>query len=451
MNITRTNNDALSAVITLNVVKDDYEPKVEKALKDYRKKAVINGFRPGMAPMGMVSKMYRKPLLLEEINKLIEESLKNYIADNDLKILGEPLPLENQETIDFDSQSDFNFAFEIGLSPEFNIEPGKNDVLPYYLISLSDEMVEKSKESYSKRYGSFVNTTEITGNEMLKGEIEQITGFNESEDEKIKISDSSIFLDIMKDEKEKEKFLGKQHGDEIEFDLRTAFPNDYEISSILKIEKEYAPSINGIFKFKIQSIAKFANAEYNKELFDKIYGSDNTISTEEEFNEKIKEEIRTSFLENSEYRLLVDTKQFYTNKLGLKIPESFLKRWLLAVNEGKLEAEQLENEFPSFVKDLQWQLIRDRIMSQFEIKIENEDIIQKAKRVAMDQFRNYGINNIPDEHLERYAVDMLKNENEVRRLVDLIRDEKAVNAIKEKVTLSEKLVTLDEFNKLFDN
>ena len=451
MNITKTNIDDLSAVITLQVNKTDYEPNVEKALKDYRKKANINGFRAGMAPMGMIKKMYGKHVLLDEVNKLISDSLNKYLTDSDIKILGEPLPKTDQEPIDFDTQSDFNVSFEVGLNPEFEIDPSKKDKVTYYNISVTDEMLTKSKENHSRRFGSFVEIDTIVGNEMLKGDIAQVDAKGNVVADGIAAMEVSIYLELAKDEDEKKKFIGAKKGDMITFDVKKAFPNDFELSNILKIEKDKAASVEGNFKFSIRTISKFQNAEFNKDLFDKIYGPENTLDTEEQFNEKITAELKANLDENSNYKFLIDAKEYFSDKAKMKIPTDFLKRWLKYANEGKLTEEQIEKEFPLFEKDLKWQLIRTKLVTKAEIKVEETEVIEYAKKVAISQFQQYGIMNIPDEHLTSYAVDILKKEGEVRRIMDRVADDKVLAFLKENVTLQEKSITSEEFNKFFEN
>ncbi len=450
MNITKTNSNDLTAVISLQVVKADYQPNVDKALKDYRKKANIHGFRAGMAPMGMIQKMYGKHVLLDEINKLVSESLNNYIQDNKIKLLGEPLPKNDQEPIDFDTQSDFTISFEIGLSPEVSVEPSSKDKVTFFNIEITNEMLSKTKDNHARRFGSFVEKSEIAGNEMLKGAIAQIDAKGNLIENGIAVEEASIYLDLSKDESETKKFIGAKKGEKVNFDIKKAFPNDFEVSNILKIEKDKVAEIEGNFQFEIGAISKFINAEYNKDLFDKIYGTENTIETEAQFDEKINAEIKVSLDDNANYKFLIDTKEYFIKKAEIKVPSDFLKRWLKYANEGKITDEQIEKEFDMFENDLKWQLIRTKLIEKAGIKVEETEVIDYAKKIALSQFQNYGIMNIPDEYLNNYAADMLKKEGEVRRIMERVADDKVLAFIKENITLQEKSISIEEFNKFFD-
>lgn len=447
MNINSEKIDELNAVLTLSVSKDDYAEKVNKVIKDYRKKSNIKGFRPGKAPEGLIRKMYGKSVLLDEVNKLISESISNYIRDEKLKILGEPLPSENQEPIDFDNHEDFEFKFDIAVAPEIEVKLSKKDKVPYYSIKVDKDMQEKQTDHYLSKFGKFVDVEEVTSGEMIKGNIRQVDA---SEDkEPVIAEDVTISLEVMKDKEIKESFKGKKPGEEITFDLRKAYPSDVEISSMLKIEKEQAKDISGNFELEIKSIQKFEKAELNQELFDNAFG-EGTIKTKEEFNKKIIEELKGSLEKESDYRFIFDAKDKLISKFKPKLPEAFLKRWLKAANEGKLTEEHIDNEFDAFLKDLQWQLIKDAIITENEIKVEPEEALEMAKELTKMQFQQYGMSYIPDEHLENYAQEIMKKDEERKKIYEKKFEDKVVDFVKDTVKLDKKEVSSDDFQKIWE-
>lgn len=445
MNITKTDIDKQNATLTLEIEPSDYEENVNNVLKDYRKKANIKGFRPGKVPAGLIKKMYGKQILADEVMKMVSSEMQKYLINEKINILGEPIPNEDQEPVDFDNQSSFTFKFDLGLTPDFELNFTQKDKIPFYKIKVEKDMIEEQKSSYAKRFGSFKNIDEIKDfSEMIKGDLKEI---REEGDPIIK-DNAVIALSAMKDEDIKNTFKNKKVGDEITFNLRKAYPNDSEISSLLGIEKEQAENLDSDFTIKINEISVLEDAEINQEFFDKVYG-EGEVKTEEEFENKIKEELEKSFENDSNYQFANDLKKAIIKKADIELPEEFLKRWLVYIN-NELTKEKIEEDFENYKDELKWQVIKSNIARNNDISVKEEELREFAKQNAMMQFMQYGMNNIPDEHLDSFADSMLKNEDDKRRLNDQIMENKIIDFIKGQVSLNEKSITKDKFVKMLE-
>ncbi|MCH7658287.1 MAG: trigger factor [Bacteroidetes bacterium] len=449
MNITKENSDELNAVLKINVGKNDYEEKVRTVLKDYRRKAKIDGFRPGKVPAGLIKKMYGTAVLVEEINKIISESISKYLIEEKLNILGEPLPGEKEQKIDWDKQTEFEFLFDLGLAPEFEVNLSRKDKIPYYNIKVDKKLIDSYTENYARRFGQFKSVDKVEKTEMLRGEIFQIDKEGNIKENGFSNKDATISLEILKDDNVIEKFAGKKAGELIDFDIKKAYPNDTEVAAILGVNKENITNIDPLVRFKIKEISKFENAEINQDLFDKAFGKDK-IKSEEEFYNKIREEIQSNLEKESGYRFVADVKQQMLKKMELSLPEEFLKRWLLKTNEGKLTPDQIEKEFELLAEDLKWQLIKDKIVKDQDLKVTEEEVLEYAKEVTLMQFRQYSMTSMSDEQVEGFAKEMLKKEDDKKRMYDKKIEDKTIAYIRENVKIDEKKVSTDEFNKLFE-
>jgi trigger factor len=449
MNITRENIDDLNVVLKISIDKPDYEEKVETVLKDYRKKASIKGFRPGMVPIGMIRKIYGRAVQIEEINKVVTENIQKYITEEKLDILGDPLPkADEKESLDFDTQEDFTFTFEIGLAPDVVLPLSKHNKVNEYAISIDDKMRNDYIENYTRRFGELQKAEKTGEKDVVKGQIVALDEGGNVLEEGPSAEEASIGIDIIKDKKIKKLFVGKAENDPIDFDLKKAFPNESEIAGILHIEKEDVPKIEGNFRFTIKEISRFFPAEIGQDLFDKIYG-EGVVNSEEEFKKKIEEEISLNLKKESEYKLMMDIKTLAIEKSDMNLPEEFLKRWLLKVDEKNTE-EQIEKEFGNFRKDLIWQLIRNKVASDNEVKITEEELIAEASNITRYQFQQYGLYYATDEQINNYAKETLKKEEDAKRIADKILEDKVLHLMKDMIKLETKNVTVDEFNKLFE-
>lgn len=451
MNITRENIDELNAILTVSIEKNDYEATVNDVLKNYRKKANMPGFRPGMVPAGLIKKMYGKAALADEVNKIISKSLTEYIHAENLNVLGEPLPNEEkQPAIDWDNQTDFSFVFDIAMAPAIDVKLDEMAALPFYNIIADDEMVSKQVDAYASRLGENKVVETVGEKDTVRGNFVQLNEDGGELEGGIVAEKVVIAIDLMKDEDAKASFIGKKAGDVIVFDPVKAYDNKHDVGHMLNISHEAAENLSGNFSFTIVEVLHFEKAELNEDLFKKIYGEDCGIATEEEFKAKVKAEIEENFVYSSNYKFALDSRDNLIKAIPFALPEAFLKRWIKATNE-KMTDEQIDGDFDNFMTDLKWQLIKDRIVRDNDLKITEEDVRALAKEMAAMQFRQYGLNNVGDEHLENYANHMLKNEEERRKLVARKQEDVIVATIKDKVTLDVKEVSFDEFNKMLEN
>ena len=451
MNITRENIDELNAIITVSIEKNDYEATVNDVLKNYRKKASMPGFRPGMVPAGLIKKMHGKAALAEEVNKILSKNLTEYIQAEKLNVLGEPLPNEEKQLpIDWDAQSDFSFAFDLAFAPEIEVKLSKENMMPFFSIEATDEMVGKQLDAYAGRLGENKVVETAEEKDTVRGNFVQLSEDGSELEGGINAEMVVIAIDLMKDEEVKASFVGKKAGDVIVFDPAKTYDNKHEVGQMLNISHEQAENLTGNFSFTIVEVLHFVKAELNLDLFTKIYGEDSGITTEDEFKARVKSEIEENFIHSSNYKFSLDSRNALLKEIQFNLPEAFLKRWIKVTNE-KMTDEQIESDFDNFMVDLKWQLIKDRIVKDNNLTITEEDVRDLAKEMAALQFRQYGLNNVSEEHLENYANHMLKNEEERRKLVSRKQEDVIIATIKDKVTLDIKDISYDEFNKMLEN
>jgi trigger factor len=449
MNITRENIDDLNALLKVKIEKADYEDKVETVLKDYRKKATIKGFRPGMVPIGIVKKMYGRAVQIDEINKVVTENIQKYITDEKLEILGDPLPkADEQEKIDFETQEEFTFTFELGITPEVELKLTKKNKVNQYEIIIDEKMRKEYLENYTRRYGELRKADQTEEKDVVKGKIEAIDDNGNAIPEGPSVEETSLGIDIIKDKKIKEDFIGKKIGETVDFDIKKAYPNDTEIAGILHRKKEEVAGLGAYYRFTINEISRFYPAEPGKELYARIFG-EGVVNSEEEFMKKIEDEITINLKRESDFKLMMDIKAMAMEKTDFQLPEEFLKKWLLRVND-KTTAEQIDKEFDNFRKDLKWQLIRNKVARDNEVKISEEELQKEAENITRYQFQQYGLFYATDEQIANYAKETLKRDEDAKRIADKILDEKVILLLREMVKLENKSVTVEEFNKLFE-
>lgn len=448
MNITKTQSDDLNAVIKIQLSKEDYASRVENVLKDYQKKVVIDGFRKGKTPMGIVRKIYGKAILLEEINKVLGDALNNYIKENDLHILGEPLPSESeQKELNFDDEN-FEFAYDIALSPEVNVKLSKREKVPYYVIKVDDEMIDKQIEGMCKNSGEMIPVEEIEGSEYLKGEIIELDEEGKAKDNGVRNEDASFSLMYVKDEETVVAFKGAKKGQEVKFNAVKAFPNKTDFANMLGVSKEIAENVNPQFCFVINEIKRYVDAEVNQELFDKVYGKD-TVKSVEEFRQKVKSDIENQLKGHTEYRFTIDAREKLLKKNeDVALPEAFLKRWILAVNK-EMKAEEVEKDFEGYRDEFKWQVLKTALIQEFGLKIEQEDLKAVAREVAAAQLQQYGLYGLTNEQLDGFAVKLLEDEKQRQHLYERAVDNKVFTAVKENVKLEEEEIAMADFEKLF--
>ncbi|MBN2851808.1 MAG: trigger factor, partial [Clostridia bacterium] len=419
-------------------------------LKDYRKKANIKGFRPGMVPIGIIRKMYGTAVKLDEINKMVSENVHKYLVDEKIEILGDPLPfIDENETIDIEKNDDFTFSFELGLAPSFELNISKINKVTLHDIIIDDKMKNDFVSNYTRRYGDF-RKEDISGEkDMLKGRIEAVDENGNIIPDGISAEETTLAIDIIKDDEIKNSFTGKKDNDTVDFNIRKAFPNNNEIAGLLKKESAGVENIDGVFRFTIKEITRFYPAETGPELYDKIYG-EGVVSTHEEFMKKIEDEIAASLSHETNHKLMQDIRDLTIEKTEFPLPEEFLKKWLLKVDD-KSTPEQIEKDFDTFRKDLKWQLIKNRIAKDNEIKIIEEELLNEAENITRYQFNQYGLYYATDEQITNYAKETLKREDDAKRIADKILEEKVLELLREMVKIENKEISVEDFNKLFEN
>ena len=442
MNISVENIDKVNAVITAVVEPADYTEKYEKAIKDAKKKMNMPGFRPGMVPVGLIKKQFGVSILADEVNKVLQEGLFGYIRENKINMLGEPLPTEDNNNVDLKEGESFTFKFDLAIAPEFEVSLTKKDKIDYYNVDVTDQMVENQVEMYRQRGGKYEKVDSYEDNDMIKGVITELDVENPVTAEDV------VLPKYFKNDNQKKFFDGAKVNDIVTFNPSVAYnDNEAELTSLLKVEKEDALNHKGEFNFQITEITRFVPGPFNQELFDTVFPG-GEVKTEADFRAKVKELIADQFKKDSDYKFLLDVRKHVTKKVGkLEFPEEKLKKILLA-NTG--DQAKVDAQFDKSIEELTWHLIKEKLVEQNEVKVDDEDVKNMAKEVTRMQFAQYGMLNIPDEYLENSVKEMLKKRETVDNLIDRCIEVKLGVAIKEKVTLKESTVSAEDFNKMFE-
>lgn len=451
MNVSLQNIDKVSALLTVKLEKADYQEKVDKSLKNFRQKAQVPGFRPGMVPMSLVKKMYGKAVIAEEVNKALSDAVYKYIQDNKINILGEPLPNEEkQKEIDFDTMEEFEFLFDIALAPEFTAEVSAKDKVDYYTIDVTEEMVDNQVKAYTQRSGKYEKVDVYADNDMLKGLLAELDEAGNTKEGGIQVEGAVMMPSYMKNDEQKAIFANAKVNDVLVFNPYTAWDgNVAELASLLKIEKDAAAEMKSNFSFQVEEITRFVAGELNQEIFDQVFGKD-VVKTEEEFRAKVKEVVANQFVADSDYKFLIDARKMLTDKVGkLEFPDALLKRIMLLNNSDKGE-QFVEENYDKSIEELTWHLIKEQLVKTNDIKVEQEDITNMAKEATRAQFAQYGMMSIPDEILDNYAKEMLKKKESIEGLVNRVVETKLAAALKPQVKLNNKTVSAEEFNKMFE-
>lgn len=449
MNVTLNKSDNVNGVISIEMERADFQGNVDKSLNQYRRQASIPGFRPGKVPMGVVKKLYGSAVLAEEVNKLINSTLSNYIQENKLPILGEPLPKEDPEKeLDLEKDEKFTFEFEIGLAPEFDLTFDKETALPLYKVALEDELFEKQMEGYKQNFGTYDKIEESAlETDLIKGKAVELEN-GEPKEDGIVVENAILMPSYIKnDEETKNRFVGANAGDEVIINPKKAYDNEAEIASFLNIKKEDVAEVDSDFKLSIEEITRFKEAELNQELFDKVLG-EGVATDEETFRAKIKEELSKQFAPDADYFFMKEVRKAILEKMeGIEFPESFLKKWLKLTNEEATD-ELIEQDFPNILNDIKYQIAKDKIVTDNDIKTEASDVQELASQVAQSQFAQYGMSNLPAEMLQDYVKRMLENEETVKGLFARVVENKIVEWMKENITVEEIEIKSEEFSKV---
>ena len=434
MKIEQNRIDDLNLELALTVTKEDYSDSRKKRLNEYRKKAEIRGFRKGMVPMSLVEKMYGQTALVDAVNDVIAEGINNFIRENNLRVLGEPLPSEEHIQNEWNDGNDFNFKFDVALNPEISFELSKTDEVPYYTITVTEAAKKDMKNNLLKQYGSLEDGKKAKADDFI------IVDFEQGD---MKVEGTYVALRNVA-EAVRPSFVGVKAGDVLDVNVNEAFENETDRASMLKVSKEEMAKLDPMFKMTVQTVKTFVNAPLTEETFEKIFG----VKTEEEFDAKIEDRIRAEYTQEADFRFSKDAKQYLLDKADVQIAEKFLKRWVYVVNEGKFTMEDIEKDWELFIVDYKWQMVRSYLMNKYNVKIEEADLLASAKGFAAYQFAMYGMNNVPDEQLESFAKNILSQEEQGRRILDQVENEKTFAAVREVVTLKKKKISVEKFREL---
>ena len=443
--------DKINGLLTMTVEPADYQEKVEKTLKDYRKKAQVPGFRPGNVPLGMIKKQYGTAVKVEEVNKLLGEKLYEYVRENKIQMLGDPLPkTEKQLPQDFEKDGDLTFVFDIAVAPAFEAKLSGRDKITYYTITVDDKMIDQQVGMYASQAGEFVKADVFSGNDTLTGDLRELDKKGNTLEGGIMTEGGMIMPAYIKEDKQKKLFDGCKLGDIITFNPKKAYPdNDAEVAALLKVDKEKVKDLTSDFSYQITEIRHFQSAEVNQALFDRVFG-EGTVKDEKTFREKIAEQLKTQFAGSSDYKFMLDVREHLEKKVGkLEFPEALLKRIMQNNNKDK-EADFVEKNFEASIQELKWHLIKEQIVAAQQIEIKDDDLKEVAKSAIRAQFAQYGMSNVPEDVIENYATEQLKKRENIDNFVDRAVDMKLTEVLKTVVKLEEKPVTFEEFNKLME-
>ncbi|MCQ2350680.1 MAG: trigger factor [Paludibacteraceae bacterium] len=449
MNVLQNNQDAVNATLLVTVTPADYNPAVEKAIKDYRKKAQMPGFRPGTVPASLIKKRFGTSFLAEEVNKLISEALYKHITDNKIDILGEPLPTVGYQTPELIEGNEFAFSFDIAIAPALDLELTKKDKLTYYKIDVDKKMIDQQTASYRGRFGKYVKAEKTEDKDVIKGNLVELDEKGNVKEGGVSVEDAMVSPTYMRNADEQKKCAGKKIGESFDFNPAKAFDSsEVELASLLKIEKEAAKNFKSDVRFTIKEITRYEQAEMNQEFFDNCFGKD-AVKSAEEFEARIKADLEKQFVSDSDIKFILDMKALVIKGLkNVKFPEDFLKRWLKETNKDMTD-EKIAAEFSKLLDDLKWQLYTDKTAKAANVKVEEADVKAVAKRQALAQFAQYGMLSVPDDIIDNYVKEMLANKDGKKTATERAFENKVMDVLKEKVTISDKTVSFEEFNKFF--
>lgn len=448
MNISLQNIDKVNAQITAVVEPADYQEKVANAIKDFRKKANMPGFRKGMVPVGLIKKQFGKSILADELNRILQDSLFGYIRDNKINMLGEPLPCEVNNEVDFVDGHSFTFMFDIALAPEFNVELSKDDKIAHYNIEVADDMVNRQVEIYRQRGGKYDKVESYQDNDMIKGIITELDENGNAKEEGITAENVVMLPKYFKNDDQKALFNDAKVGDIIKFNTSVAYDNNAnEISYILNVKSEEVENYKGDFNFQISEITRFVPGPLDQELFDAVYPG-GEVKSEEDFKNKIKSTIAEQFAKDSDFKFLIDLRKHVEEKVGkLEFPDALLKRIMMA---SAKDEKKVEENYDKSIEELTWHLIKEKLVEMTGVKVDDNDVKEMAKDVTRMQFAQYGMLNVPEEYLENSVKEMMKKRETVDNLIDRCIEMKLGAALKEMVTLEETNISAEDFNKMFE-
>ena len=443
MNVTTTETGDLKAILRVEIEPSDYKEKVEKILKDYRRKANLPGFRPGKVPASLIRKQYGKSVLIEEVNHILQHAVYDHLQEEKLDILGNPLPVPNDQ-IDWENQESFQFDFELGLTPEFELKLNEKLKVPYYRIVADKKMLDRYANDYARRFGSMKYPEKVTDDAIVKAIFQEVDDQGQPVEDGIN-KEASFSMESVEDKKTRKALNGKSVGDKVTIDSSRAFKKEFNLANLLDTDEAGLKNSTGKFELDIIEISELIPAEMNQDLFDKVFG-EGAVKGKDEFYERIKQDAEQMFVGESDRKFLEDIKEKVLSKTKFDLPDEFLKKWLRTNQENPVSEEQVEEEYPNLKENMKWQLVENKVMRENDIEIGEEEILEYTKGLIANQMRQYGQEPDP-ENLAGIANNVLQNREEAQRITDQLASQKLLDFYKDTVKLDVKEVSFDDFLK----
>lgn len=439
--------DKINGLLTVTIEEDDFKNDVEKELKNYRKRANVPGFRPGMVPMGLIRRQYGNAVKMDVVNNKLSEEVNKYIQDNKINMLGMPLGSEKQTPVDLEKDAPYTFMFDIAVAPEFDIELSDKDAIDYYDITVDDKLVDQQVDSFASRFGAYQKAEEYKEGDVLKGDLRELDAEGNTKEGGVEVEGATVMPQYLKDDDQKKLFEGAKAGDIITFNPYKAYAGGAEVATLLKVEREKKDDYQGDFSYQITEVQHFEKHAVDQELFDQVFGKDE-VKDEKSFREKIAEGVKQQLATDEDFRFLQDLRKYAEEKVGqLTYPDALLKRVLKENNKDK-DDELINKNYEASLKDLTWSLIKNKLAEKAEVKVNDDDVKNVAREIARAQFAQYGMQNVGEEYVNNYAEELLKQRDTVNQFAERAVDEKLVAAIKPVVKLNHKEISLEDFNKM---
>lgn len=439
--------DKINGLLTVTIEEDDFKNDVEKELKNYRKRANVPGFRPGMVPMGLIRRQYGNAVKMDVVNNKLSEEVNKYIQDNKINMLGMPLGSEKQTPVDLEKDAPYTFMFDIAVAPEFDIELSDKDAIDYYDITVDDKLVDQQVDGFASRFGAYQKAEEYKEGDVLKGDLRELDAEGNTKEGGVEVESATVMPQYLKDDDQKKLFEGAKAGDIITFNPYKAYAGGAEVATLLKVEREKKEDYQGDFSYQITEVQHFEKHAVDQELFDQVFGKDE-VKDEKSFREKIAEGVKQQLATDEDFRFLQDLRKYAEEKVGqLTYPDALLKRVLKENNKDK-DDEFINKNYEASLKDLTWSLIKNKLAEKAEVKVNDDDVKNVAREIARAQFAQYGMQNVGEEYVNNYAEELLKQRDTVNQFVERAVDEKLVAAIKPVVKLNHKEISLEDFNKM---
>lgn len=439
--------DKINGLLTVTIEEDDFKNDVEKELKNYRKRANVPGFRPGMVPMGLIRRQYGNAVKMDVVNNKLSEEVNKYIQDNKINMLGMPLGSEKQTPVDLEKDAPYTFMFDIAVAPEFDIELSDNDAIDYYDITVDDKLVDQQVDGFASRFGAYQKAEEYKEGDVLKGDLRELDAEGNTKEGGVEVEGATVMPQYLKDDDQKKLFEGAKAGDIITFNPYKAYAGGAEVATLLKVEREKKDDYQGDFSYQITEVQHFEKHAVDQELFDQVFGKDE-VKDEKSFREKIAEGVKQQLATDEDFRFLQDLRKYAEEKVGqLTYPDALLKRVLKENNKDK-DDEFINKNYEASLKDLTWSLVKNKLAEKAEVKVNDDDVKNVAREIARAQFAQYGMQNVGEEYVNNYAEELLKQRDTVNQFAERAVDEKLVAAIKPVVKLNHKEISLEDFNKM---